>query len=142
MKVLPAVTLSFIALLIAACGTTKSKRIEQNQAQFNTYTAAEKRMIRTGQVAVGFDQDMVRMALGEPSNRKTSDTAGGTQTVWEYREIKPSVGVNLGGIIRSTGKNGVGLGSGVNVNPDRTKLLKRIVFDRQTGEVSRIETFD
>lgn len=40
-------------------------------------------MIRTGQVAVGFDQDMVHMALGDPSRETTVDTAAGKQVVWE-----------------------------------------------------------
>lgn len=98
-------------------------------------------MIRTGQVAVGFDQDMVRMALGDPSREATIDTAAGKQVAWEYREIKPSLGVSLGGGIGTRG-SGVGIGTGVGVSPDRTRLLKRVVFDRQTGKVSKIESYD
>jgi hypothetical protein len=30
----------------------------------------------------------------------------------------------------------------VGVSPNKTKLLKRIVFDRQTGEVSKVESYD
>jgi hypothetical protein len=132
--------LLLLSLLAAGCGTTKTQRITQNEALFNTYTPAERRMIRTGQVAVGFDQDMVRMALGDPSRETTVDTAGGKQIAWEYRELKPFLGLSLGGGISTRG-SGVGIGTGVGVSPDRTKLLKRIVFDRQTGKVSRIESF-
>lgn len=97
-------------------------------------------MIKAGQVAVGFDQDMVRLALGDPSRESTIATAAGKQIVWEYREIKPSIGFSIGGGIGSRGK-GIGVGTGVGVSPNRTKLLKRIVFDRQTGEVSKVESY-
>lgn len=141
MKTFAALTFAALALLFAACGTTKSQRIQQNEALFNTYTPAERQMIRTGQVAVGFDQDMVRMSLGDPSRESTVDTAGGKQIVWEYRQLKPSLGVGLGGGI-STGGSGVGVNTGVGVSPNRTKLLKRVVFDRQTAKVSKIESYD
>ncbi len=126
---------------LAACSTTKSQRIAQNEAAFNTYTPAERKMIRTGQIAVGFDQDMVRMALGDPSRETTVDTAGGKQIVWEYRQLKPSLGIGLGGSI-GTGGSGVGIGTGVGVSPNKTKLLKRVVFDRNTGKVARVESYD
>jgi hypothetical protein len=129
------------ALLFTACGTTKSQRISQNEAQFNTYTPGERKLIRTGQIAVGFDQDMVRMALGDPSREATVDSAAGKQIAWEYRQLKPSLGVSLGGGI-GTGGSGVGIGTGVGVSPNNTKLLKRVVFDRQTGKVSEVQSYD
>lgn len=99
-------------------------------------------MIRLGQVGVGFDQDQVRMALGEPSRETTVETASGKAVVWEYREIRPSMGLSIGGGIGTGGRGGVGVGSGVGVSPNKTKLLKRIVFDRQTGLVSKVESFN
>ncbi|MDP4610462.1 MAG: hypothetical protein NWT02_04690 [Opitutales bacterium] len=129
-----------LSLFFIGCAST-SKRIDQNEALFKTYTPGEQRMIRTGQIAVGFDQDMVRMALGDPSREATVDTAAGKQVACEYREIKPSLGVSLGGGIGTRG-SGVGIGTGVGVSPDRTRLLKRVIFDRQTGKVSKIESYD
>jgi hypothetical protein len=130
-----------LALLLTACGTTQNQRITQNQAAFDTYTPAERQMIRTGQIAVGFDQDMVRMALGDPTRETTVDSAAGKQIVWEYRQIKPSLGLSLGGGIGTRG-SGVGVGTGVNVNPNNSKLLKRVIFDRYTGKVSQIESYE
>ncbi|MGZ0656882.1 hypothetical protein ACWPKO_05475 [Coraliomargarita sp. W4R53] len=141
MKTLTFLAFACLALLFSACGTTKNERITQNQAAFDTYTPAERQMIRTGQVAVGFDQDMVRMALGDPSRETTVDTAAGKQIAWEYHQIKPSLGLGIGGGIGTRG-SGVGIGTGVNVNPNSTKLLKRIVFDRQTGKVSQVESYN
>lgn len=141
MKILIALILAGSALFFAACGTTKSQRISQNEAAFNTYTPGERKLIRTGQIAVGFDPDMVRMALGDPTREATVDTASGKQIAWEYRQVKPSVGFTLGGGIGTRG-SGVGIGTGVGVNPNQTKLLKRVVFDRQTGKVSRVESYE
>ena len=141
MKILlPFLLLSAISFF-CGCASTTNERISQNQALFNSYTPAEKKMIRTGQVGVGFDQDQVRMSLGAPSRETTIDTAAGKAVVWEYRELRPSMGVSVGGRV-STGGSGIGLGTGANVNNNRTRLLKRIIFDRQTGEVSRVESYN
>lgn len=129
-------------LLLAGCASSTNQRISQQEALFNTYTPAERQMIRTGQVAVGFDQDQVRMSLGDPSRETSIDTAAGKAIVWEYRELRPSLGLSVGGGIGSSGRSGVGIGTGVGVSPNQTKLLKRIVFDRQTGEVSQVESYN
>lgn len=127
-------------LLFLGCAGTQNQRITRSEALFNTYTPIERKLIRMGEVAVGFDQDQVRMSLGDPSRETTIDTAAGKAIVWEYRELKPSLGLSIGGGIGTRGSN-IGLGTGVGVSPDRTKLLKRIVFDRQSGEVSRVESY-
>jgi hypothetical protein len=140
MKLMSAASLIACLFLLLGCATTQNKRITQNEALFNTYTPMERKLIRMGEVAVGFDQDQVRMALGDPSRETTVDTAAGKAVVWEYREINPSLGLSVGGGIGTRG-SGVGVGTGVGVSPNRTKLLKRIVFDRQTGEVSKVESY-
>jgi hypothetical protein len=132
--------LAVFGFLLIGCATPANQRISQNEARFNSYTPAEKRLIRMGEVAVGFDQDQVVMALGRPSRETTVETASGKQIVWEYREIQPSIGFTLGGSIGTRG-SGAGIGSGVGVSPNRTKLLKRVVFDRQTGKVSKVESY-
>ena len=141
MKTLTILTLATCALLFSGCTSTQSQRISQNEALFNTYTPAERKMIRTGQVAVGFDQDMVHMALGDPSRETTVDTAAGKQVVWEYRQLKPTFGIGLGGSVGTKG-SGIGIGTGVGVSPNKTKLLKRVVFDRKTGKVASVESYN
>ena len=133
----------FTACLLSwlGCASPKNQRIAQQEALFNSYTPLERKQIRMGEVAVGFDQDQVRMALGSPSRESTVDTAAGKAIVWEYRELKPSLGVSVGGGIGTRG-SGVGIGTGVGVSPNNTKLRKRIVFDRQTGEVSKVESYN
>lgn len=142
MKFLISTICTICLLAFLGCASTQNQRITQNEALFNTYTPTERKLIRMGEVAVGFDQDQVRMALGDPSREATVDTAGGKVVVWEYRELRPSMGVSLGGGIGTGGRSGVGIGTGVGVSPNKTKLLKRIVFDRQTGEVSKVESYN
>lgn len=141
MKFLSLATSLACLMLLGGCASTQNQRITQNEALFNTYTPMERKLIRMREVAVGFDQDQVRMALGKPSRETTVETAVGKAIVWEYRAIKPSLGISLGGGI-GTGGSGIGAGTGVGVSPNNTKLLKRIVFDRQTGEVSKVESYN
>lgn len=129
-------------LSLVGCATSTNQRVSQNEALFNTYTPTERKLIRMGQVAIGFDQDQTRMALGEPSRETTVETAAGKAIVWEYREISPSLGLSVGGGIGTGGRGGLGVGTGVGVSPGKTKLLKRIVFDRQTGLVNKVESYE
>ena len=134
MKLLSTYLIILIAGLLTGCATTGT-RIDQNKALFNTYSPGEQGMIRTQQIAVGFDQEMVRMALGDPSRETKIDTAAGKSVAWEYRQIRPSLGLSVGG--------GIGTGgTGVGVRPDRSKLLKHITFDRQTSKVTKIESYN
>lgn len=126
---------------LTACASSRSERIARDEARFNSYTPDERRLIRMGEVAVGFDQEQVRMTLGEPSREATVDAAQGKAVVWEYREIRPSIGLSAGGTLGTRG-SGLGIGTGVGVNPARTELRQRITFDRQTGKVSRVETYE
>ena len=135
-----ALLLSLACVLFSGCTSGRSQRISQNEALFSQYTPAERKMIRSGQVAVGFDQDMVRLALGAPSHERTVETTGGKQIVWEYTETSPNLGVSLGAGVSS--RNGVGGGVGVSARPDANKVYKRIVFDRQTGKVARVESYN
>jgi len=135
-----AILLSLACILFSACASSRSQRISRNEAQFNQYTPAQRKMIRTGQVAVGFDQSMVRLALGEPSRERTVEAANGKQIVWEYTETSPNLGFSLGAGAGS--RSGVGGGVGVSARPDKDKVYKRVVFDRRTGKVARVESYD
>ena len=141
MKLFAPLACLFVLSIFVGCAAPQNKRISQEEARFNSYTPTERKLIRMGEVAVGFDQDQVRMALGWPSREKTVATGSGKNIVWEYRSLDPSVGLSIGGSVGSRG-SGVGVGTGVGVSPNKTKLHKRITFDRQTGKVSRVESYD
>lgn len=123
--------------------SSEPKRIQLYQARFDSSTPAERKLIRLGEVAVGFDQDQVRMALGEPDRTTTVDTSNGTSIAWEYLQREdPSVGLSIGGLLRSGGKLSTGAGVNVNTNLRKTKLQKLVIFDQQSGQVRKIETYE
>jgi hypothetical protein len=125
--------------LISGC-STPSQRIVENEPQFNSYTAAEKRLIRTGQIAVGFDEDQVRMSLGDPSRIKSDTNSNGTRYIWEYNELEPDY--NIFNSASVTVNRGFDAGIGVGGTPTRSKLRKRIVFERSNQRVSDFQSFD
>ena len=126
-------------VLISGCSTT-NQRIDASGAQFNGYTAAEKRLIRSGEIAIGFDEDQVRMALGDPSHIKADTSSNGTRYIWEYNKLGPSYNVfNSVGI---SSRGGVSAGIGVGGTSTHSKLRKHIVFERSNQRVSEFQSFE
>lgn len=82
------------ALFSAGCSTPQT-RIQQNPEVFNRLDPAEQELIRQGQVAIGFDQEMVQLALGDPDRvwRRT-DTEGATES-WSYTSYETADGFPL-----------------------------------------------
>lgn len=111
----------------------------QDQALMNSYTSHERYLIRSGQIAVGFDTDQVRMAWGEPDSVRNSTNANGTSQVWEYHELEPDYRAISGA--GATIKRGFDAGVGVVGNPVKPKLRKRVTFSPSTNEVSQFQTF-
>ena len=77
------------ALLLVAsligCATPKS-RIQRNQELFDTFPPDIQEKIRAGEVDLGFDQDMVSIALGKPDREYTRRTQDGTVSIWSYTQ--------------------------------------------------------
>ena len=134
---------SLLCLLSIACisaCSTPSQRIEASGPQFNSYPPAEQRLIRTGQIAIGFDADQVRMALGDPSHIKSDTTSNGTRYIWTYHELEPDYNIFISA--RVTVNGGFDAGIGVGGTPTRSKLRKRVVFERSNQRVSDFQTYD
>jgi len=125
--------------LISGCSTT-SQRIDASGAEFNRYTAAEKRLIRSGQIAVGFDEDQVRMALGDPSHIKPDTLSSATRYIWEYQQLQPNY--NIFNSVGVSTRGGVSAGVGVGGTPTRSQLRKCIVFERSNQRVSDFQSFE
>jgi hypothetical protein len=71
------------ALFAAGCSTPET-RIRQNPEVFNRLSASEQELIREGRVAIGFDQAMVRLAVGDPDRVwSRTDLEGATES-WSY----------------------------------------------------------
>ena len=125
-----------LALGLAGCSTVSS-RISRNRAEYDTWPPAVQQAVASGKIGVGFTQQQVRVALGDPDRVFTRTTSDGTTEVWSYRDPRPRIGFGVGMGIGS----GRGLGGGVMVGSgsgyrDDEKL--GVIFDR-AGKVSAIE---
>lgn len=141
MKTLLSSILLACGLIFAGCSTTNS-RISKNQALFDSYPVATQSTIRAGEVAVGFTPEQVRMSLGDPDREATIETEAGKQIVWQYFKSKPGVGLSLGVGTMIGGGSSVGTGVGVSSGSGNKHLEKSIVFDRKTGKVSQVESYE
>ena len=132
------VPIQLIAALTLACASTPESRIEKNQALFDSYPAEVQEHVRSGRIAVGYDQEMVRMALGEPDETSRGLDQEGETVIWGYTRSRPGVSIGLGG--GSYGGRG-GLGGGVGLGSGGRKSYTAIVEFRD-GKVSKARYFD
>ncbi len=82
------------ALGIGGC-STPATRIRDNPAIFARLTPAQQDLIRKGQIAIGFDQEMVQLALGDPDHITTRTDANGVSEVWRYTTYESPDGMIL-----------------------------------------------
>jgi len=69
--------------LIAGCASPEA-RIKQNPELFAKLTPEQQALIKEGRVAVGFDEDMVKLAVGEPDRKWIRTDAAGSSELWSY----------------------------------------------------------
>ena len=74
-----------LALLVTSCATPQS-RIKRQQEVFDTFPPDVQETIRAGAVDIGFDTNMVFIALGRPDREYQRRTAAGETTIWSYTE--------------------------------------------------------
>lgn len=123
-----------VVATLAACASTAS-RISDQQSTFDAFPADVQTKIRAGQIDVGFTQDQVRMAVGEPTRRYTQQTTTGESEVWAYSKSSPTFSFGLGaGSFGSGVGGGVGVGTNTGGNSD-DKL--RVTF--VAGKVTVVE---
>jgi hypothetical protein len=97
MKRFPTVFLATIAatlVFLAGC-STPATRIRQSPELFAQLSPEQQEMIRRGQVAVGFNAEMVRLALGEPDRYTARTDQDGLSEVWHYVTYDAPTGVPL-----------------------------------------------
>jgi hypothetical protein len=122
-------------MLAMSCATTDS-RIAKRQTEFNSWPPDVQEKVRAGKVELGFTQEMVRVALGDPDRVISRTTERGISEGWVYRDKGPhfSFGLGLGSAHGSTA-----MGAGMRVGDDfREDEKVRVMFEN--GKVSAIET--
>lgn len=85
------------ALLLGACATPQS-RIERSPDSFQALTAEQQALVKDGKIAIGFSEDAVKLALGEPQRVTQRTDEKGRSTIWRYVEYDNSgAGAAFGG---------------------------------------------
>ncbi len=79
---------------LAGCSTPDA-RIRKNPEAFDRCTPAQQELIKQGRVALGFDVEMVRLALGDPDRITTRTDASGTSEIWHYETYETADGMIL-----------------------------------------------
>jgi hypothetical protein len=93
---------TFFSLLALLCGmavltgcSTPESRIAKQPDLFNRLTPEQQQMIREGRVGIGFDMDMVKLAIGDPDRVRDRTDASGHKEVWTYVNYEANDGVIL-----------------------------------------------
>jgi hypothetical protein len=90
-------TIASIIALMLACASTPDSRISEKQSLFDSYSEEVQSNLRQGKVDVGYDEDMVQMALGEPDETSVETSEAGETVMWGYTRSRPAISIGLGG---------------------------------------------
>jgi hypothetical protein len=132
----PRIVLVALVLALAGCTTTPADRIAQRQTVFNAWPADVQAKIRVGQVAVGFTEEQVRMALGDPDHTITRITEKGTALVWAYRHRGSHFSFGMG-MAGGNGHTGYGAGVAMSDRPYSSGDALHVVM--MNGQVVSVE---
>jgi outer membrane protein assembly factor BamE (lipoprotein component of BamABCDE complex) len=95
MKTLPYPILVLAGLILLAGCSTPEARIKNSPEAFDRCTPQQQELIKQGKIAIGFDEDMVRLALGDPERITMRTDASGQSEVWHYVTYETDEGVPL-----------------------------------------------
>lgn len=87
--------LALLATLVFAGCSTPETRIAKNPEAFNRLTPEQQQLIREGKVGIGFDQEMVKLAVGEPDRIWHRTDANGATESWSYTTYEYGDGMYL-----------------------------------------------
>jgi len=76
-----------ILLSLVSCYSAqqiRDRRIVDNQDVFDTFNPEVREMVRHGNIDIGFNEAMVRIAWGPPSRVFNRTTKDGETLLWEY----------------------------------------------------------
>ncbi len=82
-KKLSLLLLSACVVLFSGCATPES-RIKSSPDVFARLNPDQQALVKAGRIAVGFDMDSVKLALGDPDRKVLHTDATGQHEVWHY----------------------------------------------------------
>lgn len=89
-------SLLLLAGLVAWSGcSTPDTRIAKQPELFNRLTPEQQQLIREGKVGIGFDMEMVKLAIGDPDRIHERIDANGKEEVWSYVQYSAGDGALL-----------------------------------------------
>ena len=133
-----ALAIALAVFLTLACASTPDSRISKKQPLFDSYSEDVQSNLRMGKVAVGYDEDMVRMALGKPDETSVETTDAGETIMWGYTRSRPGISVGLGA---GSFGGSTGVGGGVSMGSGPKKDYTAIIEFRE-GKVTSARYFD
>ena len=122
--------------LLTACASTPESRIADRRGAFNAYPAEVQQKIRAGQVEIGFTDEMVLLALGEPSRKFTRQTEAGETEVWVYHDNGPQFSFGFG---MSSGNRHSSSGVGLAMSTGGYDPDERMRLAFHAGRVTEID---
>ncbi len=132
----PRIVLAAFIFALAGCATTPAERISQNQSAFDAWPAEVQARIRAAQIAVGFTEEQVRVALGDPERVITRTAENGVSMVWAYRHHGSHFSFGFG-MAGGSGHSGYGAGVAMTDRPYFSGDAMHVVF--MDGRVVSIE---
>jgi hypothetical protein len=122
--------LVLVAVVFTGCmSSSQMSRIDSNRALYESWPLDMQQAVLDGKVVPGMTPDMVRMAIGQPTEVTSRSGAGSGDEVWIYRKGGddggglglggPNIGLggSLGGIGINTGSGmGTSIGTGIGTN--------------------------
>jgi outer membrane protein assembly factor BamE (lipoprotein component of BamABCDE complex) len=82
-KLFSLASIALFAVLLAGCDTPDS-RIKNSPQVYARLNPDQQALVKNGQIAVGFDMDTVKLALGDPTRVVMRTDATGQHEVWHY----------------------------------------------------------
>jgi hypothetical protein len=94
MKTLRFLPLLLIGVWLVGCASPEA-RIKRSPEVFARLSPEHQALVKEGKVAVGFDTDAVRLAVGDPDRTWTRTDAAGVTEVWSYTTWMDGSGMPL-----------------------------------------------
>ncbi len=127
----------FVLVLITACSSTSSRK-DQYPPEFYDFTPTEQSIIRRGEIAVGFNEKKVRMALGNPDRIRKN--TGRSEYSWEYNRLITNTGF-IQRVGASVARGSDPIIASTQGNPVSSRPDMRVYFSVETRTVTRFQSF-